>query len=87
MLILIKNLKKGGKRNNLGQTITILLFLLHVTYILCFKYQIIHHVHTYYYNSSNIKTESYLPRIKIESNASQLHANGLEAVHSVSAKM
>lgn len=46
MLILIKNLKKGGKRNNLGQTITILLFLLHVTYIFCFKYQIIHHVHT-----------------------------------------
>lgn len=52
-----------------------------------FKYQIIHHVHTYYYNSSNIKIESYLPRIIIERNASQLHANGLEAVHSVSAKM
>lgn len=59
MIILIKNLKKRGRSNNLGQTITILLFLLHVTYILCFRYQIIHHVHTYYYNSSNIKTELY----------------------------
>lgn len=35
MIILIKNFKKRGRSNNLGQTITILLFLLHVTYILC----------------------------------------------------